>query len=191
MSRPAKITILCEDLQTATFIRYFFMQRGWRDHDFRVLPLPAGKKSGEQYVREELPNQLKAYRSKCNHISSIALVVAIDADTLTVSERKRQLEQVCCDEGITPPGNNERILLVVPKRNIETWRAYLQGNVVNESVQYPKHRGCESECMPEAQHLHDMCQCNEMNPMPSPLSLDICCRDFNQFWSLLKTKNNK
>ena len=185
MSRPAQITIRCEDLQTATFIRYFFMQRGWKGHDFRVLPLPGGTKSGEQYVREQFPRQIRAYRSRCNHISSIALVAAVDADTLSISKRRQQIESACSDSGIASPAKNERILLVVPKRNIETWRVYLQGVTVNERDQYPKLRGRESECLTEAQRLHDMCLRNELVPVPPP-SLETCCRDFERFWELIK-----
>jgi hypothetical protein len=184
MSRPVTLTLLCEDLQTVTLIRYFFTERGWKTHDFRVLPLPCGKGSGEQYVREKLPGELQVYRSRHNYQQCIALIAAVDADKLEVQDRRGQLNQQCIAEGFTPPQPGERVMVVIPKRNIETWLAYLRGEPVNEEDEYPKYRGSESRCKPQAQRLNEMCQKGQLAPNP-PDSLETCCRDFKRFWNLI------
>jgi hypothetical protein len=184
MSNPVSLTILAEDNQTKTFIRHFLYEHGWKPHDFRILPTPNVRGSGEQYVRKQFPKELKAYRGKCNHLG-IALVAAVDADTLTVMERRQQLCQECRDQNIDPPQPEERVLLIIPKRNIETWLAYLRGETVNENNVYRKYAE-ESECKPQAIRLKQMCQDGQLAPTPAPASLESCCNNFKQFRSLIE-----
>lgn len=79
MSRPARITILCEDRQQSCFVRRFPMNRGWTRHDIREEISPQGRGSGEQSVRERFPVELRAYRIQANH-QRTGLIVVIDAD---------------------------------------------------------------------------------------------------------------
>ena len=53
------ITLLCEDLQTDVFVRRFLKHRNFRGRDIRTLPLPGGRQSGEQWVRERYPTALQ------------------------------------------------------------------------------------------------------------------------------------
>ncbi len=90
--RKVEVTILCEDIQQQVFARRFLINRGFHTRKIRLLALPEGKGSGEQYVRVNYPAQVKAYRSQSNYLS-ICLVVLIDADTKMVDERLRQLDK--------------------------------------------------------------------------------------------------
>ena len=58
-----RVILLCEDVQTDAFVRRFLKRRfHWRD--FRsLLPRP-GSQSGEQWVREQYPDQLKSVCGK-------------------------------------------------------------------------------------------------------------------------------
>ena len=94
--RRATVVILCEDRQQEVFARQFLQKRGFPG-PFRVEVCPKGEQSGEQYVRERYPKEVKAYRSKRNHLS-IYLVVLIDADNKTVDERLSQLDLTLEDD---------------------------------------------------------------------------------------------
>ena len=62
---------------------------------------------------------MQYYRAKANH-QRIALIVVIDADLDTVARRQQQLDETLGESSRQPV---ERIALVVPRRNIETWSA--------------------------------------------------------------------
>jgi hypothetical protein len=184
MSKPAKITILCEDLQQACFVRRFLMNRGWTRHDLYESIAPAGSGSGEQWVRERLPREMKAYRSKCNHLRN-GLVAVIDADSLEVVDRVRGFETACDQQGVASKQSDERVLYVIPKRNIETWLAYLRGAPsVDEQTQYPRYE-YQSLCHPEVDRLDAMCQNGQLEGQ-APASLQRCCQDFQGFWRLIR-----
>jgi hypothetical protein len=79
ISHKPQVVILCEDIMHYHFARKYLECRGINKR--RIMPniCPKGRLSGEQYVREHYALEVKAYRSKANHLN-IALVVVIDAD---------------------------------------------------------------------------------------------------------------
>jgi len=186
MSRPARITVLCEDLQQACFVRRFLLNRGWTRHEIRENSAPQGRGSGEQYVREGFPDVLKAYRRKAD--SRTGLIVVIDADTQEVADRVRAFNSACKGKGVEPRQKNEKVLYVIPKRNIETWLAYLRGETcgktVDEEEKFPKHE-YPSQCHPAADKLDAMCKAEKLDPVPPP-SLERCCDEFKVFWRLVQ-----
>ncbi len=185
MSGPAKITILCEDLQQACFVRRFLLNRGWGRDDLREPPRRQGQGSGEQYVRERFPDELKAYRRKANHLRN-GLVVVIDADTKSVADRIRDFETACKDKAVEPRQKNDKVLYVIPKRNIETWLAYLRGEKVDEDTEKKRLKhGNESDCHPDVDKLDAMCKKGELATAPPP-SLERCCEEFKAFWHLIQ-----
>lgn len=151
--RQVEVTILCEDIQQQVFARRFLINCGFHPRKIRLLPLPQGKKSGEQYVRQKYPAEVKAYRSKSSY-RSVCLVVLIDADTKTVDERLRQLDKALEEASQTKRLLTEKIAVLVPKRNIDTWIFYLKGEVVDEEKIYPKLIK-ESDCEPLIKILSD------------------------------------
>ena len=183
MSNPTDITILCEDRQQASFVRRFLMKRGsWthRDLVFNVAPEAGG--SAEQWVREQFPAELRAYRSSHKRY---ALIVVIDADRREVLDRIKDFDNVCEKHDIAKKRLDERVLFVVPKRNIETWLLYLSGQDVDEDKEY---RGYDSErrCRPNADRLAEMCMRQQPLEGHPPASLERCCHDFQAFWCLIQ-----
>lgn len=147
--RYSQIIILCEDRQHEVFIRHYLKKRHHlTERQIRVMICPQGRGAGEQYVRREYPKQVKVLRQK-HHLSK-ALVTMIDADTLTVSERLNQLSPL--------PIETEKIVRLVPKRNIETWIHYLNNDLssVNETDIYPK-LDKESACKPGVEKWVSFC----------------------------------
>lgn len=112
--------------------------------DIHKLPLPAGKGAGEQYVRQHYPREVKVHRSKKNHMA-IRLGVLIDADTHSVVAHHEQLEKALADAEMPGRVRGEGIGVLVPKRNVETWVARLNGSDVDETTDY-KPKSPEETC---------------------------------------------
>jgi len=147
--RYSQIVILCEDRQHEVFIRHYLKKRhSVTERQIRVVVCPEGRGAGEQYVRREYPIQVMVLRQK-RHLSK-ALVTMIDADTQMVSERLNQL--------VPLPQETEKIVRLVPKRNIETWIYYLNNDLssVNETDTYRK-LDKESACKPGVEKLVKFC----------------------------------
>lgn len=170
-----QIIVLCEDRQQEVFARYFLVKRGFNPRKITYLPLPKGKQSGEQYVRENYAKEVRAYRSK-NYLS-IALVVLIDADKYTIAERLNQLDLELEADSQAKRQLDEKIAVFVPRRNIETWIHYLQGEIVDEETAYSK-LPQESDCKPSIENLVNYCQRGLDENAPE--SLHLACSEWQR-----------
>lgn len=168
-----KIVLLCEDQQLATFMRRFLKRRGWQAHDIREVISPSGRGSGEQWVRGHYPKELAAARARGG---GTVLMVGTDADTLPVTGRIESLDQECRDQGVPVRSANDLVIMVVPKRNIETWFAYLREEDVNEADVYERYRH-ESDCQEDVKVLDAMCRHQHLR-LPAPPSLQAACAEF-------------
>lgn len=152
-----EIIILCEDKQQAvfatTFVKEYF---NLNEHRVRIIPFEAGRGAQDQAVRLKYAGEVRAYRRRA-HRMQIALVVVIDADIKTVQERKDDLDATLGEANLQKRGDNERIYIFVPKRNIETWIHFRKGETVNENDEYLRFRGNESACKPEVIDLAQQC----------------------------------
>jgi hypothetical protein len=88
----------------------------------------------DNWVRSELLREVPLLR-KAHHLR--AVVAVTDADDMTVQTRKEWLEEVL-DK---PRSAEEKIVYVIPRRHIETWMWYLEGNSVDEAANYKKEKG--------------------------------------------------
>ena len=171
--RKVSMMILCEDRQQEVFARHYLIQCGVPRAKIRTNICPKGKQAGEQYVREQYPLEVRAHRSKSSFLS-VGLTVVTDADTLSVQDRLRNLDEALLASTQDGRQINERIGIFVPKRNIETWIHYLKGAVVNEKTSYPKLQ-CERDCKSLVKDLAQRC----VNGLESgaPDSLRQACRE--------------
>jgi hypothetical protein len=181
--RRVQIVVLCEDRQQEVFARYFLKKRGFTGL-IRAKICPSGSQSGEQYVRTQYPVEVRAYRQNKNRVA-IGLVVLIDADTATLQERLNQLASVLSEDSQQNRQSDEAIAIFVPKRNIETWIHYLQGELVNEEDAYAKFHNNEAVCKPHVENLADRC-CSQNLPEDAPPSLQIACGELQRLLSLLE-----
>ena len=85
------IILLCEDRQHEVFMRTFLVGRGVPARRMRIEIAPKGIGSAERFVRNQYPQEVKTYRSKCNHLN-IALAVMLDADIKKVVDRLNELD---------------------------------------------------------------------------------------------------
>jgi len=149
--RGARMIVLCEDLQHATFIRRLLKKLGFPKGRIRVNQAPDGGGAGDQYVRNHYPEEVEEYRRRSSHIH-IGLVSAVDADENAVEYRYRQLDEELEAEGLDKRRNDEEICILVPKRNVETWIYALFGQDVNEEETYV-HLEKEGDCQPAVAQL--------------------------------------
>ena len=177
MSQEAVLAVmLCEDTQTECFIRRFLMKRlNWDRRQIRAETLPAGKGSGLVWVREKFVNELKACRIRSARAAT-CLIVASDADDKTVEERIQTLKDACAEASVPFRKDGERVIFVIPRRNIETWLAYLRGQLVNEVDRYPKYDN-EGDCREQVTKLDDLCRRQKLEPEPPPQSLVTACSE--------------
>lgn len=153
--RRVKSVILCEDLQHEVFVYRFLKLTGRADvRTVTVRRSPKGRGSGAQFVLDHFPEEVRAYRRKSPHLS-LCLIVVIDADNLSVDERVGQLENALEATGQAKRTAEERIVILVPNRNIETWIRYLNGDDCDETTSYPK-LSRESDCIPAVRRLVEL-----------------------------------
>jgi hypothetical protein len=137
--RITDVLVLAEDKCQQNFAYHYLRSLGVDTRRIRKLSLPLGG-SGEQYVRGRYPEQVGFCRQR-DHRN---LVVAVDADLETVETRKRQLDDRLQESGLEPRSAGEKIAILVPRRNIETWIVALRGGLVNEERDYKTPRGCDN-----------------------------------------------
>ena len=170
------ITLLCEDSQTDSFVRRFLRRRKFRGRDIRTLPLPAGRRSGEQWVRKQYPAELRAVRGR----QGAYLIVVTDADDRSTNERREQLDAECGKQDVPVRTGNDPVILVVPRRNIETWLAYLEtGKPVDEQERYPRLKR-ERDCNRHADNLFKMCHSGQRLDEAAPPSLREACAEYRK-----------
>ena len=185
------MVLLCEDLQTDMFLRRFLRRRFGRRFRRRFgrrfrrqidsVPFAAGSGSGEQRVREQFPDQLELIRGR----RGAALIVVIDADTESAEVRRTQLQRQCAVRGIEALRASDPVLVVVPRRSIETWFHYLSGHEFDETTRY-RHIRREADCEPLADRLYDMCHKQQKLAEPAPASLVEACREYPRLTGLLQ-----
>jgi transcriptional regulator of met regulon len=131
----SKIYILAEDARQQLFVRRYLYRAGYERHviDPEVLPKGTGG-AGEQWVRQRYSAAVAKYRKRATRAKT-ALIVVIDADTDEVSRRARQLSEVL---GTFPRRDDEAIVHLIPKRNIETWILYWNGEPLDEEADFRK-----------------------------------------------------
>ncbi len=118
-------------------VRRYLEECGVQRHQLRFVALPASRGCGEQYVRIAYPSQVQALRSR-QAKARTALIVLIDADSASVKERHQQLATQL--EGADQPTrtSDEPIVLLVPKRHVETWIGCLRGLPVDEDRDFKR-----------------------------------------------------
>src|SRR4028119_1109764 len=140
-----EVTILCEDIDQERFIRQYLICRGLEDHKIKDYGNPKGRdiENNNALIVKHYPALMKSYRTR--KYRNIAVVVMIDADEDSVSDKMRSLHKKI-DEAA---GNlnkdtrlpNEKVAIFVPARNIETWFYYImEGQECNETNDYKNDR---------------------------------------------------
>lgn len=159
----ADIVILAEDDLSRTLLRRYCERLVDDRRKIRLVPIPRGKGSGEQAVRDRIRAEvISARRRTSAGIRETVLIIHLDADSGTVQMRHDQFRRALdSGDGLALEARrvDERIALVVPKRHTETWIVALTGGEVDEATDY-KHAltGAQffKECMRASELLFDL-----------------------------------
>ena len=144
MSNSVSLVLLCEDERHAQFIQAFLRTKKRR---LTRQSFPDGYKS---HARGGIkPNNAFVLAKAIDEISEArkvppkrALILAIDGDSYGYASRCGAIAAQLKEQSMAPLGDKERIALVVPCRNIETWVHHFSGHAANETDEfghlYPK-----------------------------------------------------
>ena len=149
--RIANIVILAEDTAQQNLV-FRYLERcnprvSYRDCRFETAATRSGG-SGEQFVRTRYPAEVKEHRLMVGKGASALLTVVIDADKEETRHREKQLRDALeAARGGCPPKDRhhydplaakEPIVVLIPRRHVETWIRALLGDPVDEVTDYKK-----------------------------------------------------
>jgi hypothetical protein len=183
MSKPTSVVLLCEDNLTAVFLRSYLKECGIV-YGIRVNSNPRG--SGFDWVLQQYPIEVNAYRQNKARIK-VWLIVTIDADSKTVVTRISQLDsRLKQSEEIRLRAfrvQDQKIVRLVPRRNIETWILVLTGTPANEEKNYKYEKskeGWQELTKPASQQLYAWTRPNTQLPAGCIDSLCRAVRELNR-----------
>ena len=130
MNKPSEIVVLAEDARTRSFIRQYLYRLHYKTH--QIYEKIGG---GEQWVRRQYAVEVREFRLRSAKAAT-SLVVVIDADVVGVAFRIQQLERALKENDLLPRSGEERILQLIPNRNIEAWILCLNGENVDENSDF-------------------------------------------------------
>lgn len=179
LSGDYRYTILCEDVQTRTFLQAFLVDQGISGRKISSNVSPSGDGCGSQYVRKYYPSEVRTIL--CKRFQKLVLIVSMDADNYTIEERKQELAQQLISDFSNDKKysdvdiSKECIIIWFPKRQIENWIHFLRGEDTNEEVDY-QHGGkrrkaerCKKEAKALLRYFQDL-ENDEKDVLPSMIA---------------------
>jgi hypothetical protein len=163
MAKPSEVVVLVEDIRHQQLLFRYLRRIGLEPHAMRFVLAPSGR--GEQWVREQFPVELTAYRRRSARAET-KLIAVIDADNFTLPERLAQLDQKLREDGVELIRMDvEQVARLIPRRNIETWILCLNAVGVNEETDYKRTRNDWTELIrPAAETLYTWARPNTQVP---------------------------
>ena len=175
--RIAEVIVLAEDLRSGRLVQRD-VERALNPRGVRLRIAPAGKQSAYDWVIQSYPVEMKSHRNRVSKGANLsAVAVHVDADNLTVQQRSSQLAEALRAQGEPPRGPGERIAVIVPRRNMETWIHGLTAVPVDEQYDFKRdeagriapntrqrERMCDERIGPAAQELHRLSRPNAPSP---------------------------
>lgn len=146
-NRVSQIILLCEDEAHERLAKAYFKAAGLQTQAPYVNALVASRLQfggNDAWVLQEFPRQLHACRQR-NKRAKTLLVVLIDADQFSVDERRQHLLDRLGPASVETLRPSDPVVIVIPKRHVETWIRVLLGEVVTE----------EEDCMSRAKPTKD------------------------------------
>jgi hypothetical protein len=136
-NRASQIILLCEDNEHRRFALAYMKRCRINTQRIVVEEVASLKQRGgnDAWVLRQFPVQLHACRQRQKRAET-CLVVLIDADKITVDERRKQLNDRLHHEGHEQLKSSDPVVLLIPRRHIETWIHALKGETVTEDEYY-------------------------------------------------------
>lgn len=174
--RIANKIILAEDKEQQNLVRRYLERCGHDTRSLRLVALPAKASggSGEKYVRDHYPQEVRACRHSLGRRASALLIVVIDADLKSTQQRAKQLSDELEAAGQEDRTEDDPIVVLIPKRHVETWIRALLGKSADETTNYKRapYRALTSADVKNATaKLHEWTRPTAHAPLTSPPSL--------------------
>ena len=135
--KGVRLVLVCEDDEHWKFARHAFLRLGYHNRELRPFISPSGRGAAEHWVRKRYALEVRAHRRKAAS-QKVGLVVVIDADRETTEHRHHRLSSELADADLPKRSEDERIVIWIPRRHIETWVAYLLSNTVTEDEDWKR-----------------------------------------------------
>jgi hypothetical protein len=192
--RIALVIVVTEDARSGAVLRRY-LGRAVDSRQIRLRIAPKGQQSAYDWVIEQYPTEVSEHRHRVSAKgrNNAALVVHIDADTSPVDQRLKQLARALKSARAKPRGNTERIAIVVPKRNTETWLHGLCGVVVDETYDFKedpdariasnerrRNRLCDQRLGPAAAELYRLTRSNAPEPPVGLPALGVAVQELRR-----------
>ncbi|NOT02033.1 MAG: hypothetical protein HOP29_15575 [Phycisphaerales bacterium] len=158
--RISQTILLCEDDEHERLVRAYLKACGHNTKEPYLRPRNASRAvngGNVGWVIREFPNELNACRKR--HANTL-LIVVVDADDFTTGERREQLP---CDP---PLSSGDSVVILIPKRHVETWIRSATGGKVNEVDDYKRPKPTNSQIIDEA--ARTIRGWSRDNPTPGP-----------------------
>lgn len=176
----AEVILLVEDRQQLSFLLRLLRSLGFNPRQFRHVAPPAGKSGGVAHVLSRYAQEVREHRRRAARLLSRRLLVMIDADEDAVDRRLSQLDERLASDGQERRSADERLVLLVPRRNIETWIHWLEGNPVDEGETYPRYTEEERRCQESVDRLVALIHSQAPLPPDCPPSLQRGIEEIRQ-----------
>jgi hypothetical protein len=162
--RISEVIVLCEDDPQARLIRAYLEICGRHG---RVSSKVASRQvhgGNVGWVIAQFPQELRACRQR-NKRSKTLLIVMVDADDHPPAERYRQLCEQVEKAGIDPCSADDPAVVLIPKRQVETWIRCALGDAVDEEqdCKLPKEPD-KSTCRRAVKAIYDWSRPNVQRP---------------------------
>lgn len=172
-----RFIILCEGMRDYYFAKAFLKSAlGKSKVECYRSQTVTGAGSGEQRVREAFSKELAARRRR-PRTEHLWLVVVTDGDRFSPDQRRNQLEKEVEDQNLARPGTDEKVVVFVPCRNLESWFKWIETGKIDEATNY-KNRFPNARPTQYAKQLSNKCQV--LTTDDSPPSLQDACEQWRR-----------
>lgn len=165
--RVSRTILLCEDDPQQRLVRLYLRECGLRTEPPYFVTRNASREvhgGNVGWVLHEFPKELLACRQRHTAHANTLLVVVVDADDLTVAERRGHFS------ADTPLSDADPLVMLIPRRHIETWIRAARKLTVNETDSYKNPEPKKSEVGAAAKQIHAWARNNpraDSNCIPS------------------------
>jgi hypothetical protein len=165
-NRVSETILLCEDDCHERLVRRYLEKCGLRTQPPSLIVKNASRVvhgGNVGWVLAEFAKELEACRRRHQTHASTLLIVVIDADDHSVVEREAHLNSKRQTDGADP------LVVLIPKRHIETWIRSALGEAVNENDSYKIPEPTKAEFRAAANQIHGWAR---GNPAPAVTCVD-------------------
>ena len=164
--RVSKTILLCEDDPQEQLVRRYLDKCGIRTQPPSLIARNASRTvqgGNVGWVLAEFRKELEACRRRHSTRANTLLVVVVDADDHTIDQRRAHLNEQGHIGGADP------LVVLIPKRHIETWIRSALDEPVNENDSYKHPEPRKADIRTAASQIHGWAR---GNPVPGPTCVD-------------------